>query len=125
MVYEGVYRANNVINMIDKIKDELSSVKGVSKDFYTEAIAQARFFCGFWHFEGMKLFGAAIPYVGSEEFASDVNPKVSNVDESGNYISYGIRWPRIYSSLMITCRIFGRAIKDVSINGPPPLSWQN
>lgn len=34
----------------------------------------------------MKLFGAAIPYVGSEEFASDVNPKVSNVDESGNYI---------------------------------------
>ena len=86
VVYEGVYRANNVINMIDKIKDELSSVKGVSKDFYTEAIAQARFFCGFWHFEGMKLFGAAIPYVGSEEFASDVNPKVSNVDESGNYI---------------------------------------
>ena len=72
--------------MIDKIKDELSSVKGVSKDFYTEAIAQARFFRGFWHFEGMKLFGAAIPYVGSEEFASDVNPKVSNVDESGNYI---------------------------------------
>lgn len=86
VVYEGVYRANNVINMIDKIKDELSSVKGVSKDFYTEAIAQARFFRGFWHFEGMKLFGAAIPYVGSEEFASDVNPKVSNVDESGNYI---------------------------------------
>lgn len=33
VVYEGVYRANNVINMIDKIKDELSSVKGVSKDF--------------------------------------------------------------------------------------------
>ena len=56
VVYEGVYRANNVINMIDKIKDELSSVKGVSKDFYTEAIAQARFFRGFWHFEGMKLF---------------------------------------------------------------------
>lgn len=26
------------------------------------------------------------PYVGSEEFASDVNPKVSNMDESGNYI---------------------------------------
>ena len=123
VVYEGVYRANNVINMIDKIKDELSSVKGVSKDFYTEAIAQARFFRGFWHFEGMKLFGAAIPYVGSEEFASDVNPKVWM--SLAIIFTYGIRWLRIYSSLMITCRIFGRAIKGVSINGPPPLSWQN
>ena len=31
----------------------------------------------FWHFEGIKLFGAAIPYVGSDEYESSVNPQVS------------------------------------------------
>jgi hypothetical protein len=85
-VYDGAFRANTVISMSDKIKDDLSAVQGEAKDFYTETIAQARFFRAFWHFEGIKLFGAAIPYVGSEEYASSVNPAVSNVDGSGNYI---------------------------------------
>jgi hypothetical protein len=85
-VYDGAFRANTIISMADKIKDELSASPGESKDYYTELIAQARFFRAFWHFEGIKLFGAAIPYVGSEEFASSVNPQVSNVDASGNYV---------------------------------------
>lgn len=85
-VYNGVFRANAVLSIAEKIKDDLSAISGESKDYYTEAVTQARFFRGFWHFEGIKLFGAAIPYVGSEEYASSVNPLVSNVDESGNYI---------------------------------------
>lgn len=85
-VYNGVSCANNVLSMAEKIKDELSAVEGESKDYYTEAVAQARFFRGFWHFEGMRLFGAAIPYISSEAYAESTDPKVSNVDESGNYI---------------------------------------
>lgn len=85
-VYNGVRVANNLLNMAEKTKEELSALSGEAKDRYTETVAQARFFRAFWHFEGIKLFGAAIPYIGSEEFASGVNPMVSNVDESGNYI---------------------------------------
>lgn len=68
------------------IKDELSAIPGQEKDFYTEAIAQARFMRGFYLFEGIKNFGAAIPYVSLEDYESSVNPLISNVDESGNYI---------------------------------------
>ncbi|MCC8134078.1 MAG: RagB/SusD family nutrient uptake outer membrane protein [Tannerellaceae bacterium] len=85
-LYEGVYRSNVVISMADKIQEELAALSGESGNYYTETIAQARFFRGFWHFEGVKLFGAAIPYVGTEEYLSSVNPQVSNVDASGNYI---------------------------------------
>ncbi len=85
-IYNGVFRANVVIDMANQIKNDLSALKGESKDYYTETVAQARFIRALWHFEGIKLFGAAIPYVGSEEYSSSVNPMVSNVDESGNYI---------------------------------------
>lgn len=85
-VYDAVMRANNVMHLANKIQDELSAVKGQEKDFYTEAIAQARFIRGFYLFEGIKNFGAAIPYVSLEDFEASVNPLVGNVDESGNYI---------------------------------------
>jgi hypothetical protein len=84
--YDGVFRANNLMVMAGRIQDELSAVQGESKDYYTETIAQARFMRGFWHFEAIKVFGAAIPYVTDEDVAANVNPQVSNVDESGNYI---------------------------------------
>jgi len=96
-VYDGVFRANNMMSIAYKIEDALTAINGESKDYFTETIAQGRFFRGFWHFEGVKLFGAAIPYVGSEEFASSVNPLVSNVDESGNYIYI---WDKIIEDLM-------------------------
>jgi hypothetical protein len=85
-VYNGVFSANTLINMADKIKADLAATPGQSKDRYTETVAQARFFRAFWHFEGIKLFGAAIPYVSHEDLLASVNPKVSNVDESGKYI---------------------------------------
>jgi hypothetical protein len=85
-LYNGVFRANVLISMATKIQDQLAALPGEQKDFYTETIAQAHFFRAFWHFEGVKLFGAAIPYIGTDEYKSSVNPQVSNVDESGNYI---------------------------------------
>lgn len=41
---------------------------------------------GFYLFDGNQNFGAAIPYVSLEDYESSVNPLISNVDESGNYI---------------------------------------
>lgn len=84
--YNGVFFANNLINVSNKVQGDLSATPGQSKDFYTETIAQARFFRAFWHFEVVKLFGAAVPYVGDADVAANVNPQVSNIDESGNYI---------------------------------------
>lgn len=84
--YNGVFFANNVINVAGAIEEMLTSTAGQSKDFYTETIAQARFFRAFWHFEVVKLFGAAVPFVDHIAMKENVNPQVSNVDESGNYI---------------------------------------
>jgi hypothetical protein len=85
-VYNGIFRANTLISMAGKAKDELSAIPGESKDKYTETVAQGLFMRAFWHFEGIKIFGAAIPYIGSEDYEKAVDPAVSNVDESGNYI---------------------------------------
>jgi hypothetical protein len=86
-VYNGVFRANTMLSLAENIKDELSATPGESGlDRYTEVTAQAYFMRAFWHFEGVKVFGSAIPYVGTEEFALGVNPLVSNIDASGNYI---------------------------------------
>lgn len=84
--YNGVFFANNVIKVAGGIQETLSASSGQSKDFYTETIAQARFFRAFWHFEVVKLFGAGVPYVDDVAMMENVNPQVSNVDESGNYI---------------------------------------
>lgn len=94
--YHGVFTANNVIKVADLAKEELSAVAGQSKDFYTETIAQARFMRGFFHFEAVKLFGAAIPYVDDTAMKENVNPQVSNVDENGNYIYI---WDKIVEDL--------------------------
>ena len=94
--YNSVFKANNVIKVANQCKDELSAVAGQEKDFYTETIAQARFMRGFWHFELLKTFGAAIPFVDDAAMTADVDPKVSNVDESGNYIYI---WDKIIEDL--------------------------
>lgn len=73
-VYDAVSRANNVMHLAGLIKDELSAEPGQEKDFYTETIAQARFIRGFYMLEGIKNFGAAIPFVTLEDFEESVNP---------------------------------------------------
>lgn len=94
--YNGVFVANNVIKVADETKEALSAISGEAKDKYTETIAQARFMRGFWHFEIVKLFGAAVPYVDDAAMKENVNPQVSNVDESGNYIYI---WDKIVDDL--------------------------
>lgn len=84
--YNGVFRANVVLDMLEKMAPQLAGRTGVTKDFATEATAQARFVRGVWYFELIKLFGASVPWVGLKEYQSSVNPKVSNVDASGAYI---------------------------------------
>ena len=74
----------------------MSAINGEAKDNYTETIAQARFFRAFWHFEVVKLFGAAVPYVDDQAMQENVNPQISNVDESGNYIYI---WDKIIEDL--------------------------
>ncbi|MDR0430522.1 MAG: RagB/SusD family nutrient uptake outer membrane protein [Tannerellaceae bacterium] len=95
-LYDGVFRANSIISSANKIKDELAAISGESKDYYTETIAQCRFIRAICLFEGIKLFGAAIPYVTEEDFEASVNPQISNVDESGNFIYI---WDRVIEDL--------------------------
>ena len=116
-VYDAVARANNVMHLAGLIKDELPLLPGQEKDFYTEAIAQARFMRGFYLFEGIKNFGAAIPYVSLEDYESSVNPLISNVDESGNYIYIWEQVLKICSMLMIIFPAHGRKSPVVPTNG--------
>lgn len=81
-VYQGVHRSNYVIDMANQAK----AAGSISDELYNRVIAEAHFFRGFWHFEGIRVFGAAIPYVSQEDYLASVSPQVSNVDESGNYI---------------------------------------
>ena len=46
-----------------------------------------------------SLGGNAVSSTHLEEFASDVNPKVSNVDESGNYIYI---WDKVAEDLQLS-----------------------
>jgi len=77
-IYEAVKRANNVIDMVGKAGDKLSNPDQI--------IAQAKFIKAVWMFEGIRMFGAAIPYVTLEDYQAATDPVVSNVDESGNYV---------------------------------------
>lgn len=77
--YDGVFRANTVESICNKID-------GMDPKAYAYATGQAAFFRAFYHFEIIKVFGAAVPYVGVEDYEANVNPQVSNVDESGNYV---------------------------------------
>ena len=77
-VYESVKRCNQVISLANKLGDALPN-----KD---QIIAQAKFIKGFWMFDGIRVYGPAIPYVSVEDFEASTDPQVSNVDENGNYV---------------------------------------
>ncbi len=83
--YNGVFRANLVLDMLEKMKDELSVKSGQEKDYYTEAEAQAKFVRALWYFELIKYYGAAVPWVGLEDYQASINPQVSN-KENGEYV---------------------------------------
>mgnify|MGYP002624696722 FL=1 len=77
-IYEVVKRCNNVMSMVEKGGDAISNPDLI--------IGQAQFIKSLWLFEGIKTYGAAIPYVSVAEYQESVDPQVSNVDESGNYV---------------------------------------
>ena len=88
-VYESVKRCNAVISLATKLSDKLPNA--------AEVIAQAKFIKGFWMFEGIRVYGPAIPYVTVEDFEASTDPQVSNVDESGNYVYI---WSKVEQDLL-------------------------
>lgn len=89
-IYNAVQRANRVLNLVDNAK------KGVLENS-EQMIGQAKFIKAVWMFEGIRMFGAAIPYVSLEDYqANHDNPQVTNVDQSGNYIYI---WDRVEQDL--------------------------
>ena len=87
-IYESVKRCNNVISLATRLSDQLPNAADV--------IAQAQFLKGFWMFEGIRIYGPAIPYVSVEDYEASTDPQVSNVDESGNYVYI---WDKVEADL--------------------------
>ena len=86
-IYEVVKRCNNVISMANNA-ESISNPDLI--------IGQAEFIKSLWLFEGIRMYGAAIPYVTVEDYEANVDPQVSNVDESGNYVYI---WSKIEADL--------------------------
>ena len=87
-VYESVKRCNNVISLATRLADKLPNAADI--------IAQAQFLKGVWMFEGIRIYGPAIPYVTVEDYEASTDPQVSNVDESGNYVYI---WDKVEADL--------------------------
>ena len=88
-VYESVKRCNAVISLATKLEAELPNA--------AQIIAQAKFLKGFWLFEGIRIYGPAIPYVTVEDYEANTDPQVSNVDEGGNYVYI---WNKVEQDLL-------------------------
>ncbi len=87
-IYEVVKRCNNVMSMVGKGGDAITNPDQI--------IGQAQFLKSLWLFEGIRMYGAAIPYVSVEEYEANTDPQVSNVDESGNYVYI---WSKVEADL--------------------------
>ena len=88
-VYESVKRCNAVIALATTLADQLPNAEQV--------IAQAKFLKGFWMYEGIRIYGPAIPYVTVEDYETNTDPQVSNVDENGNYVYI---WDKVAQDLI-------------------------
>jgi len=81
-IYDGVKYANDA----ERIANLTAEKGGITDAQLTQVKAQTAFLRGLFHFEAIKMFGAAVPYVSYEASLSATDPAVSNVDENGNYI---------------------------------------
>ena len=88
-VYESVKRCNAVIALATQLVDQLPNAEQV--------IAQAKFLKGFWMYEGIRIYGPAIPYVTVEDFQANTDPQVTNVDENGNFVYI---WDKVAQDLI-------------------------
>ena len=81
-IYDGVKYANDA----ERIARLTAEAGGITDAKLNLVLAQTAFLRGLFHFEAIKMFGAAVPYISYEASISATDPKVSNVDENGNYI---------------------------------------
>ena len=81
-VYDGVKYANDA----ERIANMTAEAGKISEADLTLVKAQTAFLRGLFHFEAVKIFGAAVPYVDYESSIASTDPMISNVDENGNYI---------------------------------------
>ncbi len=94
--YDRISRPNAVLHEAEICKDELSAVQGEAKNQYLEVTAQARMLRAIFHFELVKTFGAAVPYISTEAYESATDPKQGNIDENGQYVYI---WDKIIEDL--------------------------
>ena len=88
-IYEVVKRCNNILSILNRAGE--GSISNAD-----QIAGQAQFIKALWMFEGIRMFGAAIPYVSVEDYDANVDPQVSNVDESGNYVYI---WDKVEADL--------------------------
>lgn len=101
-VYEGVRLANKVLDLLTK-------ADGVNINI-AQTRAQAMFIKSVWMFEGIKMFGAAIPYVSLYQYqANPETPVMSNMDETGNYKYV---WSQVENDLKIVINLLPESWED-------------
>ena len=88
-VYEAAKRCNNVIDMVGKTEN-LTNPELI--------IAQAKFIKGVWMFEGIRMFGAFIPYVTLEDYQASTDPQVTNHTEGSDVADIAI-WDLVAKDL--------------------------
>ena len=83
-VYDGVARTNDVLQAVEKAQDMTAAEK-------TQAIAQARFLRGHYHFEAKKMWGN-VPYIDEKTYnaADPTSTKIANDKDI---------WPNIMADL--------------------------
>ena len=83
-VYDGVARSNDVLQAVEKAQDMTATEK-------TQAIAQARFLRGHYHFEAKKMWGN-VPYIDEKTYnaADPTSTKIANDKDI---------WPNIVADL--------------------------
>ena len=88
-IYEVVKRCNNILSILNRT-DAISNPDQIA--------GQAQFLKALWLFEGIRMFGAAIPYVSVEDYDANVDPQVTNHSEGSNVADLYI-WSNVEADL--------------------------
>jgi hypothetical protein len=88
-IYEVVKRCNNILSILNRT-DAISNPDLIA--------GQAQFLKALWLFEGIRMFGAAIPYVSVEDYDANVDPQVTNHSEGSNVADVFI-WDKVEADL--------------------------
>lgn len=89
-IYEVVKRCNNILSILNRAGDKINNADVIA--------GQAQFLKALWLFEGIRMFGAAIPYVSVEDYDANVDPQVTNHSEGSNVADLYI-WSNVEADL--------------------------